>query len=118
MIISDMMFSESNYKLMDSDELITEVKQCIKLMKGWTMITITLTDDIQFAVYPRQVHSVRLTNNYGEINMAYCNGHHFDNWKPAKIKDAYDNIKTFVKNANIFQLGKKGEASNTEVATA
>jgi len=118
MTITDMMFSESNYKLMDSDELITEVKQCIKAMKGWSMITITLSDDIQFATYPRQVHSVRFTNSYGEIKMANCNGHFFENWNSAKVKDVYDNIRTFVKNANIFQLGKLKQSASTEVATA
>ena len=118
MTITDMMFSESSYKLMDADELITEVKQCIKLMKGWTMITITLTDDIEFVSYPKQVYAVRLTNSYGEIKMANCNGHYFDNWNEAKIKDAYDNIRTFVKNANILQIGKIRDSANTEVTTA
>lgn len=118
MTITDMMFSESSYKLMDADELITEVKQCIKLMKGWTMITITLTDDIEFVTYPRQVYATRLTNSYGEIKMSHSNGHYFDNWNEAKIKDVYDNIRTFVKNANIFQLGKLKQSASTEVATA
>jgi len=118
MTITDMMFSESSYKLMDADELITEVKQCIKLMKGWTMITITLTDDIEFVTYPRQVYATRLTNSYGEIKISHSNGHYFDNWSEAKIKDAYDNIRTFVKNANIFQLGKIKQSDSTEVATA
>jgi ABC-type polar amino acid transport system ATPase subunit len=118
MIISDMMFSESNYKLMDSDELITEVKQCIKAMKGWSMITITLTDDIQFAVYPRIVNEVRFTNSYGDIKMSYSNGKYFDNFNEAKIKELYENIRVFVKNANIFQLGKLKQSASTEVATA
>ena len=118
MTITDMMFSESHYKLMDADELITEVKQCIKLMKGWTIITITLTDDIQFAVYPRVVNEVRFTNSYGDIKMSHSNGKYFDNWNEAKIKDVYDNIRTFVKNANIFQLGKLKQSASTEIATA
>jgi ABC-type polar amino acid transport system ATPase subunit len=118
MTITDIMFSESNYKLMDSDELITEVKQCIKAMKGWSMITITLTDDIQFAVYPRIVNEVRFTNSYGDIKMSYSNGKYFDNFNEAKIKELYENIRVFVKNANIFQLGKLKQSASTEVATA
>ena len=116
--ITDMMFSESSYKLMDSDELITEVKQVIKMLKGFSMITITLTDDQEFSLYPKAIHEVRFTNNYGDIKMAFSNGHHFDNWSDAKVKDVYDNIKTFVKNANMLQLGKLKQSVNTEVANA
>ena len=118
MTITDMLFSESRYKLMDAEELITEVKQCIKAMKGWSMITITLTDDIQFAVNPKIMNEVRFTNSYGDIKMAYSNGHYFDNWKEAKIKELYENIRTFVRNANIFQLGKLKQSASTEVSTA
>lgn len=118
MTITDMLFSESSYKLMDAEELITEVKHCIKMMKGWTMLTITLTDDIEFTPYPKQVHSARFINSYGEIKMSYSNGHYYDNWNEAKVKEIYENIRTFVKNANILQIGKIKQSSNTEVATA
>lgn len=118
MIITDMMFSESSYKLMDADELITEVKQCIKALKGWTMITITLTDDLEYTPYPRVVNEARFINSYGDIQIAQANGSRFDNWREAKIKELYENIRTFVKNANIFQLGKLKQSASTEVATA
>jgi len=118
MTITDMMFSDSNYKLMDADELITEVKQCIKAMKGWSMITITLTEDVQFSISARPINSVRLTNNYSGISIATLNNNYYDNWKPAKIKELYENIRVFVKNANIFQLGKLKQSASTEVATA
>ena len=117
-IITDMLFSESSIRLMDADDLVGEVKQCIKAMKGWSMITISLSDDVKYTTYPRQVHSVRFTNSYGDMKMASVNGNYYDNWNDAKIKDVYDNIKTFVKNANIFQLGKLKQSSGTEVATA
>ena len=117
-IITDMLFSESSIRLMDADDLVGEVKQCIKAMKGWSMITISLSDDVKYTTYPRQVHSVRFTNSYGDMKMASVNGNYYDNWNDAKIKDVYDNIKTFVKNANIFQLGKLKQSSSTEVANA
>lgn len=116
--IIDMMFSESSYKLMDADELITEVKQAIKMLKGFNMITITLTDDQEFSLYPKVIHEVRFTDSYGDVRMAFSNGHYFDNWNDAKVKDVYDNIRVFVKNANILQLGKLKQSANTEVANA
>jgi hypothetical protein len=118
MTITDMMFSESRYKLMDAEELITEVKQCIKLMKGWSMITITLTDDIEYTSYPKRISEVRFINRYGDIEMSYADGNYFSNWKPAKIKELYENIRTFIKNANILQLGKLKQSASTEVAIA
>ena len=118
MVITDMMFSYYDNYLMDADQLIAEVKQCIKLMKGFTMLTISLTDDFSYSIYPREVNSVRFTSYYGELKMSHSNGSYFDNWNDAKIKDVYDNIRTFVKNANIFQLGKLKQSDSTEVATA
>jgi hypothetical protein len=118
MIITDMLFSESSYKLMDAEELITEVKHCIKAMKGWSMITISLTDDLAYTTYPKRVNEVRFTNSYGDIKMSYSNGHYFDNWNEAKIKELYDNIKSFVRSANMLQLGKLKQSASTEVATA
>ena len=119
-IITDMLFSESSYRLMDADDLVGEVKKCIKAMKGWSMITISLSDDVKYTPYPRQVHSVRFTNSHGDMKIASvnANGNYFDNWNTAKIKDVYDNIKTFVKNANTFQLGKAKQSSSTEVANS
>lgn len=117
-IITDMLFSESSFRLMDADDLVGEVKKSIKAMKGWSMITISLSDDVKYTTYPKQIHSVRFTNSYGDIKIASVNGNCYDNWNTAKIKDVYDNIKTFVKNANNFQLGKVRQSNNTEVSNA
>lgn len=116
--ITDMLFSESSIRLMDADELITEVKQAIKGFKGWSVITITLTDDLQYVTYPKVVNEVRFVNSYGDIKMAYSDGHYFNNWNEVKIKELYENIRTFVRNANIFQLGKLKQSASTEVSTA
>lgn len=55
MVITDMMFSDSHYKFLDVGELTAELKQCIKAMKGWSIITIRLTDDITYSTYPKAV---------------------------------------------------------------
>ena len=119
--VTDMIFSDLN-NLLDAESMIADVKKCLKLLKGFKMLTIRLTDGIQYESYPTEIHSVRFTNHYGEIKMAYANktsGHNcYTNWEIVKEKDIYDNIRTFVQNANILQVGKIRESVNTEVAAA
>lgn len=118
MVITDMMFSESHYKFLDVGELTTELKQCIKAMKGWSIITISLTDDITYSTYPKAVNEVRFVNSYGDIKMSYAEGNYFHNWTEAKTKDVYAHLSTFVSNANLLQLEKLKQSSSTEVANA
>lgn len=108
MIISDMLFSESSTKLMDAEELIAEVKNVVKMMKGWTMITISLTDDLEYTTYPKEVHSVRFTNtnHYGEIKFAEVENRYYSNWNECKVSKVYDIVREVVKQANNLQLNK------------
>jgi len=106
MHITDMLFSESNNKLMDAEELIKEVKSAIKLLKGWNMLTIRLTDDLEYIPYAKEVHSVRFVNQYNEIKFAQIENHHYKNWLDGKIGQVYDNVRELVKQANNLQLNK------------
>jgi len=115
MIITDMLFSESSTKLMDAEELITEIKNVLKMMKGWTMLTIRLTDDIEYTPYPKEVHSVRFTNHYGEIKFAQVEGNYFHNWTDGKIAHVYENVRQLVKTANSRQLEKVANRTSESV---
>lgn len=106
MYITDMLFSESSHKLMDSEELIKEVKNAIKLLKGWNMLTIRLTDDLEYTTYPKEVNSLRFTNNYGEIKFSQVEGNYYSNWTDGKINKIYDSVRELVKQANNRQLTK------------
>jgi hypothetical protein len=106
MFINDYLFSKSNNKLMDAEELINEVKYVAKLLKGWDMITIRLTDDEEYTVYPKEVHSVRFTNHYGKIKFAEIGGNNYSNWNECKINKVYECVRELVKQANNLQLNK------------
>jgi hypothetical protein len=110
MYITDMLFSESSNKLMDAEDLIKEVKNAIKLMKGWNMLTIRLTDDLEYTTYPKEVHSIRFTNSYGEIKFAQVDGEYhskcYTKWNEGKISHVYENVRGFTKWANNLQLKK------------
>lgn len=107
MYITDYLFSESIMnKLMDAEELIKEVKYITKLLKGWNVLTIRLTDDLEYTVYPKEVHSVRFTNHYGEIKFAEIGNNCFSNWNKCKINKVYDSVRELVKQANNLQLNK------------
>jgi len=115
MIISDILFSESSNKLMDAEELIAEVKNVVKMMKGWTMLTIQLTDDLEYTTYPKEVHSVRFTNHYGEVKFAQVENHYYSNWNVCKISKVYDIVREVVKQANNLQLNKVANRTSEAV---
>jgi hypothetical protein len=115
MIISDMLFSEASTKLMDAEGLIAEVKNVFKLMKGWTMLTISLTDDIEYTPYPKEVDSVRFINHYGEVKFAQVENHYYSNWNVCKISKVYDNVRELVKQANNLQLKKVANRTSEAV---
>ena len=107
MYITDMLFSESSHKLMDAEELIKEVKNAIKLLKGWNMLTIRLTDDLEYTPYPKEVHSVRFTNSYNEIKFAQIDSDkYYSKWTEGKVSHVYENVRELTKWANNLQLNK------------
>jgi len=116
--VSDMLFSEFN-NLIDAEEMIKGVKQCIKMLKGFGMLTIRLTDGEQYETFPKEIHSVRFTKHYGEIKMASAlktNAHsYYDGWEIAKEKAIYDTIREFAKDINLRQLRKVSERNDTSV---
>jgi hypothetical protein len=104
--VCQMMFSDYT-TLIDAETMVKDVKDCIRALKGFKMITIDMTDDIQYTTYPKQVVSIRFTNHYGEIKMATTtNGGNFTNWKEAKLSDVYKYIAYIVIQANDLQETK------------
>lgn len=104
--VCQMMFSDYT-TLIDAETMVKDVKECIKALKGFKMITIDMTDDIQHTTYPKQVVAVRFTNHYGEIKMASTtNGGNFTNWVTAKKTDIYKQIAYIIIQANDLQETK------------
>lgn len=99
--VTDMLFSDREGEI-DSAQMIKDVKQCIKSLKGFNMLTIRMTEGEQYMPYPHEVHSVRFVNHFGEIKMSYVNGTQYSIWEVVTDKAIYDNIKTFVNNANFM----------------
>jgi hypothetical protein len=99
--VTDMLFSDWEGEI-DSVQMIKDVKQCIKSLKGFNMLTIRMTEGEKYMPYPHEVHSVRFVNHYGEIKMSYVNGTRYSIWEVVNEKTIYENIKTFVNNANLM----------------
>jgi hypothetical protein len=100
--ISDILFSKYQDSTINADEMIKNVKQAIKSLKGFDMLTIRLNEGSHNDLYPREVHSVRFVNHFGLIKMATINGNCYENWVEVKEKYIYDNVKIFVDNANLL----------------
>lgn len=119
--VTEMLFSKYS-GLIDADEMIKDVKQCIKMVKGFRMLTIRLTEGETYETFPTEINSVRFVNDYGEIKMAFANktsGYNcYAVWEIVKEKFIYDNIKAFVKDANLRQLRKVSEANDTPIPSA
>jgi hypothetical protein len=97
--VTDMLFSDMDGTI-DSAQMIKDVKQCIKSLKGFNMLTIRMTEDERYVPYPHEVHSVRFVNHFGEIKMSYVNGSQYSIWEVVTDKSIYQNIRIFVDNAN------------------
>jgi hypothetical protein len=97
--VTDMVFSDMD-GIIDSAQMIKDVKQCIKSLKGFNMLTIRMTEDERYVPYPHEVHSVRFVNHFGEIKMSYVNGSQYSIWEVVTDKSIYQNIRIFVDNAN------------------
>ena len=119
--VTEMLFSKYS-GLIDADEMIKDVKQCIKMVKGFRMLTIRLTEGETYETFPTEINSVRFVNDYGEIKMAFAtktSGYNcYAVWEIVKEKFIYDNIKAFVKDANLRQLRKVSEANDTPIPSA
>lgn len=100
--ISDIVFSKYQDSVINLDEMIKNVKQAIKSLKGFDVLTIRLNEGSHNDLYPREVHSVRFVNHFGLIKMATINGNKYENWVEVKEKYIYDNVKIFVDNANLL----------------
>jgi hypothetical protein len=97
--VTDMVFSDMDGTI-DSAQMIKDVKQCIKSLKGFNMLTIRMTEGERYVPYPHEVHSVRFVNHFGEIKMSYVNGSQYSIWEVVTDKSIYQNIRIFVDNAN------------------
>lgn len=105
--VNNLLFSEYN-SLLNSEDIIMDVKKCLRLLKGFSMLTIRLTEGEEYSSYPKEINSVRFTNNYGEIKMAHAvNGEaYYQNWDAAKVNHIYENIRELTRNANSRQAQK------------
>lgn len=101
--ITDMLFNDHE-STMDAEQMVKDVKQSIKLLRGFRMITIRMTENEYMGAYHKEMHSVRITNHYGEMKISNINadGTMYGNWKECKLKDIYNNVNGFVYNANAF----------------
>jgi hypothetical protein len=108
LIVTDMLFSDLDHTDgIDEAQMIKDVKQCIKALKGFKMLTIRLTDGEQYSPYPTEIDSVRFSNHYGEIKMAYVDGNYYNDWVQSNEKHIYTMIKKFVHDANALHSKKK-----------
>lgn len=99
--VSDILFSDITHRShIDEEQMVKDVRQCIKALKGFSMLTIRITNDVQYNVYPKVVDSVRFTNRYGEIKMAYADGNYYNNWIESNEKFIYTMVRKFVHDAN------------------
>jgi hypothetical protein len=100
--ITDILFSDLTHADgMDGKQIIKDVKQCIKALKGFNMLTIRLTDGEQYSAYPQEIDSVRFTrNSYQEYKMSYVNRDRFEDWVESDEKHIYTIINKFVHDAN------------------
>lgn len=115
LIVTDMLFSDLEHADgIDEAQIIKDVKQCIKALKGFKMLTIRLTDDEQYSAYPKEIDSVRFTNHYGEIKMAYIDGNYYNDWVESNEKHIYTMIKKFVHDANALHSKKKASRQSIE----
>ena len=107
--ITDILFSDLTHADgMDERQIIKDVKQCIKALKGFSMLTIRLTDGEQFSIHPMEIDSVRFTrNSYQEYKMSYVSGNRFDDWVESDEKHIYTIINKFVHDANAMHSKKK-----------
>jgi len=105
--VSDMLFSDFDH-LLDAESLCKDVKQCIKTLKGFYMLTIRLTDDEEYFTYPKEVTSVRIINRFDKLEMAIIDKYSncFTQWNESKDAHIYENIREMVKNANARQVAK------------
>jgi len=113
--VSDILFSDiSHHSHINEEQMVKDVRQCIKALKGFSMLTIRLTNDEQYSVYPKEVDSVRFTNRYGDIKMSYANGNYYNDWVESNEKHIYTMVKKFVHDANALHSKKKASQQSIE----
>lgn len=120
--VSDVIFSDLSTSF-DEAQILTDVKLCIKAMKGFNMLTMYLTESEPPISYnEREIHSIRYVNDWGSIkkaNVNKTNGYsRYDNWEEATLKDLYEDIRIFVRNGNLLRSTLRSDESSTEVATS
>lgn len=108
--VTEILFSDFN-RLMDAEEIVKQVKQSMRALKSYKMLSIYLTEGEQFSTYPEVISAVRFTNSYGEVKMAHAVRNYFDNWNKvtASDKDIYQQIRSFVQQANTLQAQRIAE---------
>jgi len=119
MVVADILFSDFD-RLLDAEDIVNDVKYALRMLKGFKMLTIDLTDGEQFTSYPELIQAVRFTNHYGEIKMATANRDDkcFTQWEKATANYVYSAIRSMAHIANTRHTNKLSKNNNTEVATA
>ena len=119
MVVADILFSDFD-RLLDAEDIVNDVRYALRMLKGFKMLTIDLTDGEQFTSYPELIQAVRFTNHYGEIKMSTANKNnkYFENWEKTTANFVYSAIRSMTHIANTRHTNKLSKNNNPEVATA
>ena len=99
--VSDILFSDITHRShIDEEQMVKDVRQCIKALNGFSMLTIRITSGEQYSIYQKEVDSVRFTKSYGDIKMSYVSGNYYNNWVESNEKHIYTMVRKFVHDAN------------------
>ncbi len=108
--VTEILFSDFS-SLMDAEDIIGKVRQCLRAVKSYKMVSIYLTEGEQFGIYPKCLESIRFVNNYGEVKMAYAVNNYFKHWHHilSPNKHIYKAISEVVFKANKLQAQRIAE---------
>jgi hypothetical protein len=108
--VTEILFSDFN-SLMDAEDIIGKVRQCLRAVKSFKMVSIYLTEGEQFSAYPKCLDSIRFVNNYGEVKTSYAVNNYFEHWHHilSPNKHIYKAISEIVFKANKLQAQRIAE---------
>lgn len=93
--VFDILFSEYS-RLMDYEEIASNLKKALTQLKGFKMLTIYLNRN------DKQVKSVRFVKECGgTIKKSFYNINSYDSWINSDSKQVYTQLKSFVDLANV-----------------
>jgi hypothetical protein len=95
--LSDMLFTDLDRREMDSTILVLNARRFIKLLNGFSSITVTSlfkgSGDFSSAKIEDVIKSVRFVSDLREIKSSEFDGHKYNNYQVCDQKFLYDTIK-------------------------